>query len=319
MKSNIDMPPLVSICCLTYNHSKYVRQCLDGFLRQETNFKYEIIIHDDCSTDGTIDIIKEYEQKYPSIIKPIIQNENQYSQGVRTILASFVWPKCEGKYIALCEGDDFWIAADKLQRQVDFLENNEDYGLCYTRVKQYIQKDNKFSKKNYGDKFLGFEDLLINGNCIPTLSVCCRKNIIDKYLQEIMPDTHNWLMGDYPMWLYFAHETKVKFFDFESGVYRVLENSASHTHNIEKQFLFIKCSYEIPSFFAEKYKIKFEKPADDYILFYCYVNELRMKYRKDYADELQKVYKKIKNPNIKCKIYNLFAHSNLFWKFMKFN
>src|SRR5690554_5550369 len=121
--------PLVSISCITYNHAPYIRQCLDSFLMQECDFDFEILIHDDASTDGTQEIIKEYVQKYPNIIKPIFQTENQYSKGVRGIMARFNFPRAKGKYIALCEGDDYWTDPLKLQKQVDFLEKNPEYSL----------------------------------------------------------------------------------------------------------------------------------------------------------------------------------------------
>src|SRR5690554_4131282 len=123
--------PLVSISCITYNHAPYIRQCLEGFLMQQCDFEYEILIHDDASTDGTSDIIREYQEKYPNIIKPIIQTENQWSQGVRGIMARFNFPRAKGKYIALCEGDDYWTDPLKLQKQVDFLEENENYSFCF--------------------------------------------------------------------------------------------------------------------------------------------------------------------------------------------
>ena len=108
-QSNIE--PLVSICCLTYNHAPYIRDAIEGFLMQKTNFPVEILIHDDASTDGTADIIREYETRYPDIIKPIYQTENQYSKGVK-ISREYQFSRARGKYIALCEGDDYWT--DKL-------------------------------------------------------------------------------------------------------------------------------------------------------------------------------------------------------------
>jgi glycosyltransferase involved in cell wall biosynthesis len=120
--------PLVSICCLTYNHVNYINQCLNGFLMQQCDFEYEILIHDDASTDGTSDIIREYQKKYPEIIKPIIQTENQYSKGIG-VNRVYNFPRAKGKYIALCEGDDFWTDPLKLQKQVDFLETNPEYSL----------------------------------------------------------------------------------------------------------------------------------------------------------------------------------------------
>jgi len=126
--------PLLSICCLAYNHEPFIRQCLDGFLMQKTDFPFEVLIHDDASTDKTADIIREYEAKYPNIIKPIYQTENQYSKGVK-ISTKYQYSRAKGKYIALCEGDDYWTDQQKLQKQVDFLEQNEEYSLCCHRYR----------------------------------------------------------------------------------------------------------------------------------------------------------------------------------------
>jgi len=120
---------VVSISCITYNHEPYIRECLEGFLMQKCNFGFEVLIHDDASTDGTADIIREYQEKYPEIIKPILQSENQWSKGVRMIGTTFNVPRAQGKYIALCEGDDYWTDPLKLQKQVDFLEANPEYNL----------------------------------------------------------------------------------------------------------------------------------------------------------------------------------------------
>ena len=120
---------MVSVICNTYNHGPYVRDALEGFVTQQTNFPFEVLVHDDASTDNTADIIREYEAKYPQIIKPIYQTENQYSQKVR-IDRTFQIPRITGKYVAVCEGDDYWTDPRKLQKQVDFLESHPDYSLC---------------------------------------------------------------------------------------------------------------------------------------------------------------------------------------------
>lgn len=120
------MDPIISISCVTYNHEKYIAQCLDGFLMQKTTYTYEILVHDDASTDGTADIIRTYADRYPDIIKPILQTENQYSKGIR-VSAVFNWSRAQGKYIALCEGDDYWTDPNKLQKQVDFLEGHAEF------------------------------------------------------------------------------------------------------------------------------------------------------------------------------------------------
>ena len=126
MSSNI---PTVTICCITYKHEKYIRECLNGFIMQKTNFPFEVIVHDDASPDKTADIVREYEAKYPDIIKPIYQTQNQRSLGKKVSL-TYVYPKVRSKYIAICEGDDFWCDPNKLQMQYDFMEAHPDYSLC---------------------------------------------------------------------------------------------------------------------------------------------------------------------------------------------
>ena len=130
---NMNSEIMVSILCIAYNHEPYIRNALDGCLMQKTDFGYEIIIHDDASTDNTAEIIREYEEKHPSIIKPIYQTENQYSKGAERILAA-MQQHIMGKYTAYCECDDFWIDENKLRLQVAFLESNPEYAACSHNV-----------------------------------------------------------------------------------------------------------------------------------------------------------------------------------------
>lgn len=175
------MKPLVSISCTTYNHAHYIQKCLDGFIMQKTNFAIEVLIHDDASTDGTQDIIREYETKYPEIIKPIYQKENQYSKGI-SIGITFNMPRAQGKYIAMCEGDDYWTDPYKLQKQVDFLESHPDYVMCSHRFNQYIQ-DKNFLEEEKDSTFQGANyDLknLIGGKWLTqTLTVMYRRSALD--------------------------------------------------------------------------------------------------------------------------------------------
>ena len=115
------MNPMVSICCLAYNQKKYIGKTIESFLTQKTSFEYEIIIHDDASSDGTQDIIREYAEKYPHKIIPVFQKQNQYSKGVENSI-TFCYPRARGKYIALCEGDDYWCDDYKLEKQVAIFE-----------------------------------------------------------------------------------------------------------------------------------------------------------------------------------------------------
>lgn len=133
---------VVTIRCLVYNHEQYLQDCLEGFVRQKTNFPFEAIVHDDASTDGSAAIIREYAKKYPDIIKPVIERENQYSKhdgSLRKIMDSYT----RGKYVAYCEGDDYWIDPLKLQKQVNFLESHPDYYVVGGRSLMYLQAEKK--------------------------------------------------------------------------------------------------------------------------------------------------------------------------------
>lgn len=126
--------PVVSIYSLAYNHENFIKECLEGFLMQETTFPVEILIHDDASTDNTANIIREYEARYPHLIKPIYQTENQYSKGTSDFSKRNL-ERAKGQYLAICEGDDYWTDPSKLQQQVDFLDHNPDYVICYHDAK----------------------------------------------------------------------------------------------------------------------------------------------------------------------------------------
>lgn len=138
---------MVTIRCLVYNHAKFLRQCLDGFVMQKTNFPFEAIVHDDASTDGSTEILREYAEKYPDIIKPIYEEENQFSKKNGNI-GRIMDANTRGKYVAYCEGDDFWTSPDKLQKQVDFLESHPDFSICYHKV-NIVNEDSSLIKGTY--------------------------------------------------------------------------------------------------------------------------------------------------------------------------
>jgi len=191
---------LVSIHCITFNHAKYIRLCLDGFIMQKTNFPFEVLIHDDASTDGTQDIIMEYQQKFPEIIKPICQTENQYSKNID--VNNFNCERTQGKYVALCEGDDYWTDENKLQIQVDFMENHPECSVCFHPVKVVWEDNSKpnyiFPSKEYifNKEVLELKDLL-KYNFIQTNSVMYRWQFYEKkykvfYPSDILPMDWYW-------------------------------------------------------------------------------------------------------------------------------
>lgn len=226
----------VSISCATYNHKDFIRKCLEGFVMQKTNFEFEVLIHDDASTDGTTEIIKEYEKKYPHIIKPIYQTENQLSQK-KTVTERFNLPRAQGKYFAFCEGDDYWTDENKLQTQVDFLDNNPDFSGCFHKSlrKNIITEEDVCFKPsveelNGKDVFTIHETL--NAYFIETCSAMYRWDIYKEELLNLYPkDIVN--MDSYFIY-YFSLKGKIKYIDKlmsvktinELGVWNSVKQSA---------------------------------------------------------------------------------------------
>lgn len=280
--------PLVSIQCLVYNHEPYLRQCLDGFVMQKTNFKFEAIVHDDKSTDGSAKIIAEYAEKYPEIIRPIYETENQYSKRDGS-LERIVNQACRGKYIALCEGDDYWTDPMKLQKQVDFMEAHPEYSMCFGDAEYYDVSLGKLDRK-INDKFRAVNDSLtssmpsevfskiIKGQClIRTLCVLYRKEC----LEAIEPNQYTFMMGDVPLWLDLSQKGKVHFLKDIFGVYNMHANSVTHD---QQSILRFKLSmYEMRVYYLYKYdyqipdsiRLRYNFSYYDYMLLSSSVNNYK--------------------------------------------
>lgn len=178
--------PMVTVLCITYNHIDFVEDAINGFLRQKTNFPFEILIHDDCSDDGTDQILREYEKKYPERIQLITEEENQYSKGIN-IPYDIMLPRIRGKYIAVCEGDDYWTDDNKLQKQFDFMEAHHDYSLCCHNGVRHNYYTGETIIVNPFDKTgtLSEEQVFFSyGKNAPTASYFIRKKILDSFPEE---------------------------------------------------------------------------------------------------------------------------------------
>lgn len=226
-------PIMVSIRCTVYNHEPYLRKCLDGFVMQQANFRFEVIVHDDASTDGSATVIREYATKYPDIIKPILQTENQYSKhdgSIRRIMES----RCMGKYVAICEGDDYWTSPYKLQKQVDFLETNLDYTMCFHKVT--VEADEEGLTHMY-DKLEGrdYESYeILEEWIVPTCSTMFRKEVI-----LATPQDRRFICGDIVWFLTACRMGKIYCLPEVMGVYRRLSTGMTMSElnkdsNIEK-------------------------------------------------------------------------------------
>ena len=261
---------MVTIRCLTYNHEPYIRQCLEGFVMQKTNFRFEAIVHDDASTDGTADIIREYAAKYPDIIKPIYETENQYSKhdgSLRRIMNA----QMHGKYVALCEGDDYWVDPLKLQKQVDFLEANPEYGMCYTNFNIWHESKQKMDYSLFQtkpNKFPAVYDslkswILTAGYVAPMTWVFRRELLLNK------PDFDS-IDGTFVLFAHFLSQTKVYCFANETtAVYRNLKESASHSISLERKYERAKGVYLLRWKLLDIYHIKLsEKEVEQFEIRY---------------------------------------------------
>lgn len=240
--------PLVSIRTSAYNHGPYIKQCIEGVLMQRTNFPFEYIIGEDFSNDETREIVFEYAKKYPNIIRVITADYNVGSRanGRRCIQA------CRGKYMAICEGDDYWIDPLKLQKQFDFLESHLDYGLVHTDfniISESNIKEYRIRRK-LGERQNVLEQILLGNYDIGTLTVMFRKDLYDSlpkyYLSKKFP------MGDLPLWIEFAAVAKIKYISDVTANYRRLDSSASHSTNFCKRMAFIDALFDCRLYYLQK-------------------------------------------------------------------
>jgi len=250
-------PIVVSVVCKTFNHKNYIAQCLDGFLSQKTNFRIEVIVHDDASTDGTTDIVKQYAEQYPDIIIPIIQKENQYSKHVK-VNDTFIAPLIRGKYIAMCEGDDYWCCDTKLQQQVEFLESHSEYSACVHCTKVVDVKGNVISLTgNLDDECdLYFSDVVLQGGSeFHTSSILCRKEYFFHRPVEFSSVAR---VGDYPFAIYLASKGKIRRLGDVMSVYRIgtygsWSGTMSQDKMIQTYYALIEFLEKIDDYFDNKY------------------------------------------------------------------
>ncbi len=264
MDKQINDAPLVMVRCMTYNHEPYIRQCLEGFVMQQTNFKFVACVIDDASTDKTADIVREFEEKYPDIIKATYLKENHYSQNKSKLPYYQHWHDIV-KYLALCEGDDYWTDPLKLQKQVDFLEANEDYSICFCHAKVYVHEEKRFEDDftRQVPETTTILDLAV-GNYIQTPSVMFRNNLkVYKEYQNVIDVMGNIFAGDYLLHLLYAKYGKIKKLDDIMVVYRKNQTSVLTPLPIEKKrFIWQLELFRITPFFDDNVKCVLSKQYD---------------------------------------------------------
>ena len=227
---------MVTISCTTYNHENYISDAIESFLMQKTNFEYEIIIHDDASTDRTADIIRDYEMKYPNLIKPIYQIENQYSKGVH--VGNIIIDQAKGKYIAICEGDDYWTDPHKLQKQVDYMQSNPECSLCVHAGKLMSASRKKiisYYRPNKGNKLYEVSEVIEGGG---GLFLTNSMLFVNKLTQQRPDFLENSPVGDYPLTINLSLQGTVFYMDEFMSAYRVGDSGSwtvKNNSNIEKK------------------------------------------------------------------------------------
>lgn len=217
----------VSVLCTTYNHEKYIRMCLDGFVMQKTNFPFEVLVNDDCSTDHTADIIREYEEKYPEIIHGFYQPVNLYSQKIG-IIKTVLLPQAKGKYVARCEGDDYWSDPLKLQKQFDAMEQYPECSICTHRVALMNENGDltggHIPAKHIQEKVLSPERILQEMSkdySFHTSSYFFRTDFYRAYWAADLDFRKKADVGDGPMIFYFANIGNMYYFSEDMSCYRV--------------------------------------------------------------------------------------------------
>lgn len=211
---------LVSVNCITYNHEKYIADAIESFLMQKTSFKFEIIINDDASTDGTADIIRDYERRYPDLIKPTYQEENQYSKGIS--VSQINHKRSKGKYIALCEGDDFWTDPHKLQKQVDYLEKHPECSLVF-HAASVVNADKTatgtIAKMPGESRKIQMDEIALKAEPLymPTASEMYRKSTMDNPPKWFLDAS----IGDFPLALIIGNSGYFYYMNEIMSVYRI--------------------------------------------------------------------------------------------------
>ncbi|MBR1813427.1 MAG: glycosyltransferase [Lachnospiraceae bacterium] len=217
-EANQEKKPVVSVSLTTYQHEKYVREALEGIYSQKTDFPMEVLIHDDASPDGTQEIIREYEKQYPDITRCILQTENQYQKGIRTTNYTFNFLRAEGKYIAICEGDDYWTDPKKLQKQVSYMEAHPECHLCVHAVADVDEQGNRLTSLHScsESKALSTDEVIRVMRGFAFVSFLVRTEDVQK-----LPDFYfGAAVGDLPLVLYLASLGTVYYIDEEMANYR---------------------------------------------------------------------------------------------------
>jgi glycosyltransferase involved in cell wall biosynthesis len=262
----------VSISLVTFNHEKYIAQAIESILMQVVNFDYEIIIGEDYSSDRTRDIVKEYYHKYPDKIRLILPEQNLGCYGQKIFVQTL--KACQGDYIALLDGDDYWTSANKLQMQVDFLDSHPDCVICFHDVVKIIENGSleSIQYNDFQPKAISTIKHLLKSNFIPTCSTLYRNRLFSDF-----PDWYyDLICGDWILHVFNAQHGHIGYINQNMGVYRVHEHGLfSSMKNIRKLQEVIKCYPYLNEYLNYRYNNLIESE-----IFYRYY-QLALAYQKE--------------------------------------
>lgn len=240
--------PLVTITCVAYNEADYIRRTLDGFVMQKTNFPFIALVHDDVSTDNTAEIIMEYAQKYPDIIVPIIDKENLFSQKKLESTMNQHIAKTECKYVAICEGDDWWIDPYKLQKQVDYMESHPDCVMCYTDCQFYYESNNSIDKTGISanvSRADSFSKQMIHALYLAPMTWLVKRELHGSY--------DNYTDNHFAMSLDLYQNGNVHFLPDITAVYCVRGGTVANQGDAKKVWRYVKGIHNTKLEYLEKY------------------------------------------------------------------
>jgi glycosyltransferase involved in cell wall biosynthesis len=250
------MEPLASVLILTYNHASYIAQAIESALNQKTNFSFEVIVGDDCSTDNTREIINGYLEKFPERMKISFPEKNQGALKNEQNLVNMA----KGKYICILEGDDYWTDPLKLEKQLSFLEANPDYGMAHSDVDHYYQNTgtterhvNRTNGIVIPQAYIFAELIKPQPLFIKTATVCFRKDLINRYFDYDLAIREQWPLTDLALWMDISYHAKAHYFDEVFATYRLLNESASRTALPEKKYRYHVGLYRLKKSYIEKY------------------------------------------------------------------
>ena len=246
--------PTVSVFMMAYNHEDYIRQSVESILYQKTDFDFDIVIGEDCSTDNTRSVLKTITDEYPGKFRLLLHEKNMGPHANQLA----VFNACTGKYVAMCECDDYWIDPLKLKKQADYLEKHPETGMVCTNYQKYYQNagkyiNNCFNSKKYRSQ-VAFSDYLLDMSSISTATVLIRNDIIRQYGTEIPEILRNgFIVGDTPLWLFAAAKSHIAVIPDETAVYRILDNSACHFRSPEDHYKFVLKGSKMADYFYDRY------------------------------------------------------------------